>query len=401
MTGGNSNQPANRRRVFLAFDFEQVVLDVMTPELEPWPMKMILVALGFGTLLVFLSIHPAIASPTRTNLPPCRLTVELRDGSRVIGQSDSETIKFRSTLLGNLKLAVKDIRSVECSTTNAAKLTTASGDTLTVTFAATSLNLLTSFGKIELAVDSIRRLAISSGNSSPAARWPGLVALWSGEDNGKDSVGNNDAELTDICFADGKLERAFSFNQTSADIKISASPVLDVGKGAGFTLAVWINPANISIISPIFEWSNEGPTGCVHFFIYPPHGGPGTLYANITDTEGASHYFSASGVLIAGVFQHVALTYEKISGRAKLFCNGTVVAEENLGSFTPETSHNLHLGRRPPSSGEDFVFAGLMDETAIYDRALSDFEINELCIKDNHGEPLPAPSRTFQRNNFF
>jgi hypothetical protein len=363
-------------------------------------MKTISFALGWCIFLIFSPSPAAVASSTDSNLQPCRLTVDLRDGSRLLGQSDSEAIKFRSPLLGNLKLAVKDIRSVECPATNSAKLTTAGGDTLTVSFAASHLNLQTSFGKIEVAVDSIRKLAVSSGGSDPAAR-PGLVALWSGEDNGKDSLGTNDAELTDIEFADGKLGRAFSFNHTSANLKILPSPVLDVGQGAGFTLMAWINPANVSIISPIFEWNDERPTGCVHFFIYPPHGGPGTLYANITDTEGGAHYFSAPGVLVTGVFQHVALTYEKTSGRARLFCNGAVVAEENLGSFMPETSHNLHLGRRPPSSGEDFVFAGLLDEAAIYDRALSASEINDLCTKDNHGEPLPAPARAFRRNNFF
>jgi hypothetical protein len=229
-------------------------------------MKTIQVALGFGTILVFLSIHPAGASPTGTNLPPCQLTVELRDGSRVIGQSDSETIKFRSTLLGNLKLAVKDIRSMECSATNAAKLTTAGGDTLTVTFAASQLNLKTSFGKIELAVDSIRRLNVSSGGST-ATRRPGLVALWSGEDNGKDSVGNNDANMTDLNFENGIVGRAFSLNGFSSWMKIPGSDNLDVGKGEGLTVSAWIKPANVMGFHPILEWEVTKQKNAVSLWI--------------------------------------------------------------------------------------------------------------------------------------
>src|ERR1019366_6674916 len=78
---------------------------------------------------VFLGAIFSIARAADTNPPP-RLTVELRDGSRVVGTSAEKYFKFHSALLGNLKLDVKDIRSVECVSSNSAKLATANGDTL-------------------------------------------------------------------------------------------------------------------------------------------------------------------------------------------------------------------------------------------------------------------------------
>ena len=94
-----------------------------------------------------------------------RLTVELRDGSRVVGQGVEEKMKFHSALLGNLKLAFGDIRSVEFTATNLAKLTAANGDVLTVQPLEKEIPIRTSFGRVELAVDSIRSLRISQAIS--------------------------------------------------------------------------------------------------------------------------------------------------------------------------------------------------------------------------------------------
>jgi hypothetical protein len=362
-------------------------------------MKILPTLLGLVALLVSPSLNSAKASPM-TNPPPVRLTVELRDSSRVIGQNANETIKFQSPLLGHLKLAVKDLRAVECPDTNAAKLTTANGDTLVVVFSDPQLSLKTDFGKIELAVASIRKITVST--AGPATRRPGLVALWSGEDNGKDSIGNHDAELTDIAYADGKVGRAFLFDGENATIKVSANPALNVGLGSGFTLGVWINPSDVSKNNPLFEWVEEGVRCGTQFYIYPPDGGPGTLYALIGDTEGGAHYFfSAPGTVMPNTFQFVALTYDKASGLGKIYCNGTLVAQQDLGSFTPQTSCNLYLGKRPLIGGESYQFTGLFDEAAIYDRALSASEIREICTADNHGETLPAPRARFPKTTPF
>ena len=358
-------------------------------------MKMIRAVFGLVLFLALLSSQPAVAGSDGTNLP-CRVTYELRDGSRAIGQSDDDFIRFHSPLLGDLKLAVPEIRTVERIATNSAKLTTTQGDTLTVSFADSRLTARTSFGKIKLSVDSIRKLTMSTGGMGGARR-PGLVALWSGEDNGRDVIGTNDAELTDMDFADGQVGRAFLLNGNSSTIKISGSSA-NVGVGSGFTLGAWINPADVSKNNPIFEWVQAGIPAGTQFYIYPPDGGPGTLYALIGDTGGGAHYFfSSPGVVMPNVFQYVALTYDKASGMAKIYCNGVVVAQQYLGSFTPQTSCDLYLGKRPLISGETYGFTGLFDEAAIYDHALSAAEIMEICTEDNHGQALRPPVR-FPRN---
>lgn len=351
-------------------------------------------AFRFGLFCALVSIFPsggpASAFAADTNPPP-RLTVELRDGSRVIGTSVEPFLKFHSALLGELKLDVKDIRSVGCVSTNSAKLSTANGDSLTVSFAEPEFAVKTSFGKVALAVDSVRRLTVTAA-SCPGSHPPGLVALWSGEGDSRDSVGGNTALLTDITFADGKVGQAFSFNGAGSSIRIPASPALDIGAGDGFTVMAWIKPSNLSGRNEVFEWNNGGTWG-VHLQMLGPQEfglGAGNLYACVRGTDGQEHIFWArGGTLRANIFQHVAFSYDKISGIARLFCNGTIVAEQNVGSVTPQTSYDLYLGK--PAGDDRSSFSGLIDEASLYNRALSPAEIQMLCREDNGGELPPPP----------
>jgi hypothetical protein len=116
--------------------------------------------------LVCLSTFISLAAHAAgTNLPP-RLTVDLRDGSRVVGTSVDKNFKFHSALLGDIKLAVKDIRGVECVATNSAKLTTTQGDTLMGWFVESAIAIKTSFGKVKLAVASIRSVKVLARTAS-------------------------------------------------------------------------------------------------------------------------------------------------------------------------------------------------------------------------------------------
>ncbi len=356
----------------------------------------------FGLYCVLISIFPSggfageFAADTN---PPPRLTVELRDGSRVVGTCVEKFFKFHSALLGELKLEVKNIRSVECVSTNSAKLSTSNGDSLTVSFAEPEFAVKASFGKIELAAVSVRRLTVTAG-SNPGSHPPGLVALWLGEDNGRDSVGTNDAKLVDIDFADGKVGQAFSLNGFSSCLKVADSPGLNVGEGDGLTLTAWIKPGNVSGFHPIMEWNpSDKIPGTIGVQLWIGHlpGSQGVLQANVVGTDGQHHVLTSSpGVLAPGSFQHVALTYNKASGMGVLYLNGTAVARSQWASFVPLTTGDLWISRRPTDHPGDWTynafFAGLLDEIAIYNRALSASEIQAVCKDDNNGELPPVPT---------
>ncbi|MGD0253160.1 MAG: LamG domain-containing protein [Verrucomicrobiota bacterium] len=354
----------------------------------------------FGLCCVLISIFfsgsLSGAFATDTNPPPY-LTVELRDGSRVIGQSLESTIRFHSTLLGDLKLEVKDVRSIDCVSSNTAKLTAANGDELSGWFVNPRIRVGTSFGKVELSVDSIRKLTVLVAGLKGQKR-PGLVALWSGEGDGNDSAGGNTATLTDISFAEGKVGQAFSFNGTSSYFKIPYNPALNVGKGEGLTISAWIKPSDVNGLHPILEWNpSETMPGVigVQLWIGQNPSSRGVLCGFFMDTNGNNYVQipSPGRTLVANAWQHIAVTYSQASGILGLYVNGKSVSKLQWGSFVPLTKGNL-LSFRPSNPGDwtyNRFFVGLMDELAIYNRALSASEIQAICTEQNNGEPLPPP----------
>ncbi len=231
----------------------------------------------------------------------------------------------------------------------------------------------------------------------------GLVSWWPGEGNADDLVGTNNGILQGgMSFGPGEVGQGFVFNGTNAYVRIPASGSLNVGAGGGFTIEGWINPVSTALEEPVVEWNN-GSSWATHFWISVPSPdgtGAGCLYANILDSSGIAHSFSsAAGLVTSNEFQHVALTYDKSSGLAILYLNGVVIAQKNLGSFTPLTTYDLYLGYRPRDPVS--YWAGSMDEVSLYNRALSSNEIAAIYVAGSGGKCFTptAPVITTQPTN--
>jgi hypothetical protein len=114
-------------------------------------------------------------------------------------------------------------------------------------------------------------------------------------------------------------------------------------------------------------------------------GGAGCLFGNVYDNNGNIHVIiSSPGIVQPGIFQFVALTYDKQSGMANLYYNGSVVASQNLGNFTPQTSSDLLLGERIDDG--NVHYQGLLDEVSLYNRALSAVEIQKIYASAPSGD---------------
>ena len=85
------------------------------------------------------------------------------------------------------------------------------------------------------------------------------------------------------------------------------------------------------------------------------------------------------------------MTYSKSTGIAKIYYNGGIVANQNLGVFTPQTSSGLYLGMRPMGAGAGSHFVGVMDEVSLYNRALTDAEIQGIYNAGDAGKCKAGP----------
>jgi len=251
----------------------------------------------------------------------------------------------------------------------------------------------------------VGRVRAQSGTLISNAPLSGLVAWWKAEGNANDSVGGNNGTILNggVSFAAGEVGEAFDFDGSSGIIRVPASPSLDVGQGNGFTVEVWINPANKNF-QELCEWNQNSGSGAapigVHMEINET-AGDGSYWGNIVDTTGNSHNLnSATGLITTNSFQHLAMTYDKTSGAAVLYRNGLVVATANLGLITPQTTFDFFMGDRPAGFFAGNYFNGLMDEVSIYNRALSASEIQAIYNAGTGGKlflsTTPPPLDTDQ-----
>jgi uncharacterized repeat protein (TIGR01451 family) len=167
---------------------------------------------------------------------------------------------------------------------------------------------------------------------------------------------------------------------------------MNVGAGSGMTIEAWVYSTDNNTARPIVEWVSPiiGGYG-VHFYVH--QGGPGALYADLYDTANNHHSIqSATGLILTNVFQHVAVTYDKASGLASLFVNGTQVIQSTLGTFTPQTSPDLSIGYRPNTVPfGPIAFVGRIDEVTLYSRALSAAELQTIYAAGVAGKCFSAP----------
>jgi tetratricopeptide (TPR) repeat protein len=240
---------------------------------------------------------------------------------------------------------------------------------------------------------------LPAGGVSPGPHLPaGLVSWWAGEGNANDSTGANNGVLEGaVTFVPGKVGQAFSFDGTTADVRVPASPSLNVGAGNGMTIEAWIRPADLSAQRPVLEW-NDGSYGTllyVSVYLMGGGAGPGAFTANFKDVNHQAHNISSPpGVLTTNRFQHVAATYDGTSGDAALYLDGAIVAQANLGIFTPRTIGDLYFGLRPYDDAAGMRFVGEIDEVGVYSRALSEAEIEAIHAAGGAGKRLVpvAPS---------
>src|SRR5215469_14735868 len=221
--------------------------------------------------------------------------------------------------------------------------------------------------------------AFGDTNCTPAPS--GLVAWWRAENNPDDSVGaNNGTIVGGVSYASGEVGQAFRYDGSSGYISVAASPSLDVVAGNGLTIECWIKPDHLGPVGangrPIVEWDDPGTVGTMLWFENQY-----TLVGNLRDLSGGDHIMqSAPGTINTNTLQHVVETYDKASGDAALYINGVQVVSTNFGTIRPQTSVPLYLGIRAANGypGSGSLYNGLLDEVSIYNRALSQSEIQAI-----------------------
>ena len=172
----------------------------------------------------------------------------------------------------------------------------------------------------------------------------------------------------------GKFGKAFKFNGKGANV-VEVSSVAKLAGMKALTIAAWAKPNGIkgadgmSIASKRIAHQNGD---CYNFFTWTGQ----KMYARVNSTG----QIVSNTVLKDGEWYHVAFTFEG-GGKIKLYINGveeTATAHPDKAVLDDNKSP-LWIGEL--NAGRNFAWNGILDDVAMWNRALSEKEIQSVMNK--------------------
>jgi beta-lactam-binding protein with PASTA domain len=229
-------------------------------------------------------------------------------------------------------------------------------------------------------------LVVSSGAPQPAGL---VVALGFDEAAGLTAINTVNSALNgtirQALRVPGRFGGALQFDGvndwvTITDSALATSPLK---LGNAMTLEAWVNPSNMSGWETVLmkERGTAGE-GLLSYALYAHDGAPlssGTPrpagYVRVTPTLTTSDRAVRGGTTLPlDTWTHIAVTYNAATSQMIFYLNGVAQTPITAGAGTiAETNGALRIGGNNSSTGE--FFQGLIDEVRVYNRALSQTEI--------------------------
>ena len=224
-----------------------------------------------------------------------------------------------------------------------------------------------------------------SGSTPPPPAPPcvpppaGLVSWWQAETNAFDSIGFNDGTASGISYVPGKVGNAFYFpNSPFVSFGVPDAPSLNLTNS--ISIEAWVYPTGLPLgFGPILEKGNRTESTIAYRFLMWSLSGQCYLSAAIGTPSLGYQSVSGTNVVQTNTWSHVAMTYD--GAALNVYVNGqldaTIAASGRINSI-PDP---VFLG----TEGARY-FIGLLDEVAIYNRALSATEIKAIYDAGSAGK---------------
>ncbi|MBI1918641.1 MAG: hypothetical protein HYS12_28440, partial [Planctomycetes bacterium] len=228
----------------------------------------------------------------------------------------------------------------------------------------------------------------------------GLIAWWSGEGDATDRTGGHDGILMNgVTFAPGRVGQAFQFDGVEDYIRIPNDPALNPRDG--LTIEAWINTTSTEGPHVIASKWNDNTRDWS--YIFKDHNSSDKLRIELSrDVHNDGGDLSGTTSIPLGTWVHVAATYDSSTGAVRLYFNGALDASLSVGpnQFIDASITDFLIGGGVTSDGvvrENF--AGLIDELAIYNRALTGAEIQAIVHAGSAGKCLNQPPTDIALSN--
>ena len=207
----------------------------------------------------------------------------------------------------------------------------------------------------------------------------GLVSYWKFDETSGtiavDSHGSNDGDIVGaIINQDGQIGRAYSFDGENDYVEVSDN--LDLVESSSFTIGAWIKTS-----------SSTGNNGILGHGVSMSSGETSGFQFTLEDNNLRIFYLNTAspstvadikgGTINTDTWHHVMVVYDSSNYNVKLYIDNSEVADDTH-SFGIETSSSYVKIGAWGRSGAVNPFDGLIDEVAVWNRALSSDEVSTL-----------------------
>jgi hypothetical protein len=231
--------------------------------------------------------------------------------------------------------------------------------------------------------------------AAPCATPPaGLVSWWPGEGTANDIAGTNSGTLVNgVAFAPGKVGQAFSFDGTSSYIRVPDNPSLHFT--TAMTIEAWIYPTSLGAYQNIVsKWDWPGANAQKGYTTTVLPGGQVNIGicsdgSCAQGSGGSLCSVSGTSSLPVNQWTHFAGTYD--GSYLSVYVNGVFENREAYTSGIFPGTNDLVIGAAVGGSTPVSPFGGLIDEPAVYNRALSAAEIQAIYNAGSAGKCVPPP----------
>lgn len=205
----------------------------------------------------------------------------------------------------------------------------------------------------------------------------GPVSRWSAEGSANDGTGANPGVLTNgASFAPGKVGQAFRLDGSNDHVLVQNSSTLDF-KAGDFTIQAWVQTKHRGGAGNVFVVSKTSQGHDIQYALgynAKTAGDGGAMF--VVGLKSGTSYVAASHVSIADGRWHL-LDGVRQGTSLLLYVDGDLLDCVPLPDGLSLTgANNVVIGGRQ-NPGNDPYFNGLIDEAAIFDRALGPCEIRQ------------------------
>ncbi|GAW87850.1 hypothetical protein bplSymb_SCF21901P001 [Bathymodiolus platifrons methanotrophic gill symbiont] len=220
------------------------------------------------------------------------------------------------------------------------------------------------------------------GNTAKASLTDGLVAYYKFENDASDSSGNgNDGtEHGGITYTTGVQGQAVKFDGVDDYIYVNHDESLNVS--GDFSISFWLYRATNNGIQDILVKGRD----CLNHYMFNASGSNAGSRGQAFNVGNGSWWcdgVSASTSFPINEWHHVTGIIDNTNGVIKYYLDGELESENSISPYTTTNSYPLIMGRHFTSSDGrlgiyKYQFKGMLDEVRIYERALSEAEIQKL-----------------------